>query len=143
MSGWLTYEEADAQALAAAEKYNNASTNGQQILLDRFENLNDNYNPPSYIYDNDMTSLNSASAYNSNGDYIGEVYNGGNSIVPVNGTVFDNYIVGQLAIDDNNVYGVGGHIPGAGIGYDTNGPTGYVDSLVLAEASKMTGEKWF
>jgi hypothetical protein len=138
MSGWLTVEEAEAQIEAASDKYIN------EIPQDRFDNYNDNYSPPSWIWDNDFTELNSSSAYNSNGDYIGEVYSGGNGV----GTDWPaNYkLLGKVldTLDSGNIFTTGGPIPGAGQGFPDNaGYTSYCDSLVLAEASKITGEKWF
>mgnify|MGYP006275592251 CR=1 FL=1 len=145
MAGWLTFEEAEAQVETASDKYLYAETDGDYILQDRLDNQSDNYGANSdSVYNNDMTTLNSTPAYNSNGDYIGEVYSGGNSMEAPEYTTTTNFTSqATAAVNNGLIYTTGGHIPGADIGFDTNGYTGYVDSLVLAEASKVTGDKWF
>lgn len=150
MSGWLTVEEADAQIETASLKYVNAENPAieEYLLQDRFDEQTNNFGgntdwisgtDPNY-----STSLNTESAYNSKGDYIGEVYTTGNLVEPA--TYTGDSLTGVVinAIDSGDIYSRGGPIPGAGQGYpDQTGMTGYVDSLVLAEASKITGIKWF
>jgi len=143
MAGWLTVEEAEAQIDAASTKYKDAETDGDLILQDRFDSL-----IVSHDFVTDSTDLNSTSAYNANGDYIGEVYSGGN--VSWDGTwPSTDTLIGQILdeFDEGatpDIYDTGGPIPGAGQGFpDQTGWTAYCDSLVLAEASKITGEKWF
>lgn len=148
MSGWLTFEEAEAQVEAAADKYRYAENPAEEeyLLQDRLDLANDFANSYVEINDNDMTQLTTTSAYNSKGDYIGEVYTGMNVINPTDLPNSSTTIVVQRIIDsieDDYLYANGGHIPGAGIGFDTNGWTGFCDPLLLAEASKLTGVKWF
>lgn len=145
MAGWLTFEEAEAQVETASDKYLYAETDGDYILQDRLDNQSDHYNGgETWVYNNDMTALNSTAAYNSNGDYIGEVYTGGCGVETPDGVTPTNFFTTMsAAISTGNIYARGGHIPGADIGYDTNGYTSYVDGLALAEISKITGEKWF
>lgn len=150
MAGWLTVEEAEEQIEAASDKYLYAETDGDYILQDRFDALN-----VLHTFEDNSVDFNTSSAYNSKGDYIGEVYAGGNAVVLDMGdqwgntTAFTQQVLYKINdIDDypnpDAVYTRGGPIPGAGQGFpDTADWTGYVDSLFLAEASKVTGEKWF
>lgn len=144
MAGWLTVEEAEAQVAAASTKYKDAETDGDLILQDRFDSLIVSHN-----FVTESTGLNSTSAYNSNGDYIGEVYAGG-SVWDLDGSwpsldTFMGRILDRLDTSSpDEIYETGGPIPGAGQGFPSPaGWTEYCDSLVLAEASKLTGEKWF
>lgn len=143
MAGWLSVEDAEAQIEAASEKYVEAETDGDYILQDRFDWQNNDFaGNETWVYGNDMTELHSSSAYNSNGDYIGEVYTTGSAVAGLVATDFEAGVVN--AIMNGEIYQYGGPVPGAGQGYpDTAGTTGYADSLVLAEASKITGVKWF
>jgi hypothetical protein len=147
MSGWLTFEEAEAQVEAASDKYKYAENPAEEeyLLQERFDLASDFYNNYVEITDNDMTQLTTTSAYNSNGDYIGEVYSGLNIINPGPETGAKTIVADRVinSLENDYLYGNGGHVPGSGIGFDTNGWTGFCDPLLLAEASKITGVKWF
>jgi hypothetical protein len=147
MSGWLTFEEAEAQVEAASDKYKYAENPAEEeyLLQERFDLATDFHNNYVEITNNDMTQLSTTSVYNLNGDYIGEVYTG-LCIINPDPEIGSKTIVADRVIDsleNEYIYGNGGHIPGAGIGFDTNGWTGFCDPLLLAEASKITGVKWF
>lgn len=150
MSGWLTVPEADAQVEAASLKYVNAENPAiaEYLLQDRFDEQTDNFGASTVWVSggdpNYSISLNTESVYNSKGDYICDVYTTGILVEPT--TYTGDSLTGIVinAIDGGQIYSMGGPIPGAGQGYPSPaGVTTYCDSLVLAEASKITGVKWF
>jgi hypothetical protein len=80
------------------------------------------------------TGLNKTSV--SGGAINADVYDGGNVVTPVNATWFEAQV--RLALDADALFDTGGPYTSD---YSVLSP--YVDSLVLIEGSKLTGERFF
>lgn len=169
MAGMLTAEEARTQIAQAHTKYMDGAyipgaVAGPYVdLLARIVAANATH---TAVANSSFTSLNFVTAYNGNGDPVGRVYTGGNIVtVAANRAGVDlnpedaqetedleleAVLEDSLAAD--KLFSTGGMVPGAGAYYNPDGVESpyytsflspYVDSTWLAEASKLTGEKFF